>query len=200
MEGPTSCSTARSRGGLEHMSPISLSDGATRHWSTQLRRPPNAPLVHDAFSNLIRCPMGIGLALFDARIWPLRKMKWDLRQEDAPSVSIGLAQSRNVSRSKEVIIMTLMKTALLAMVVAGCGAPALAQAQETCTQQDIKLKYTEIGQLIRAELAGNLSAASQMMDQMHAIQDQMTSGEINTAQFCREYDSLIQEMRYHGGH
>lgn len=96
--------------------------------------------------------------------------------------------------------MSLTKTALLAMAIAGCGTPAFAQAQETCTQQDIKLKYTEIGQLIRAELAGNLSAASQMMDQMHAIQNQMTSGEINTVQFCREYDALIQEMKYHNGH
>ncbi len=96
--------------------------------------------------------------------------------------------------------MSLTRTSLITMAIAMCGGPAFAQAQQTCTQQDIKLKYTEIGQLVRAEMAGDLSAASQMMDQMHAIQNQMTSGEINSVQFCREYDALIQEMKYHSSH
>ncbi|WP_419759153.1 hypothetical protein [Acidisoma sp.] len=96
--------------------------------------------------------------------------------------------------------MSLTKALIITIGFAVCGGPAFAQAPQTCTQQDIKLKYTEIGQLVRAEMAGDLSFASQMMDQMHAIQDQMTSGEINSFQFCREYDALIQEMKYHSGH
>ena len=101
----------------------------------------------------------------------------------------------------EVIVVSLTKTALITLAIAVCGGPAFAQVQSTCTQHDIALKYTEIGQLIRAEMAGSLPDAAAMMDQMHAIQNQMTSGEINSVQFCREYDSLIQEMRFHtGGH
>jgi hypothetical protein len=96
--------------------------------------------------------------------------------------------------------MSLTKTAIITMAIAVCGGPAFAQAQQTCTQQDIKLKYTEIGQLITAEMGGDLAGASQMMDQMHAIQSQLTSGEINSVQFCREYDALIQEMRFHSSH
>jgi hypothetical protein len=48
------------------------------------------------------------------------------------------------------------------------------------------LKYTEIGQLITAEIGGDLAGASHLMDRMHAIQNQLTSGEVNSVQFCRE--------------
>jgi hypothetical protein len=68
-------------------------------------------------------------------------------------------------------------------------------AQAACTQNDIKLKYTEIGQLIQAEQAGDPNAAAVMMTKMHQVQDEMTSGEINTVQFCRAYDALIHQMK-----
>ncbi|WP_158802509.1 MULTISPECIES: hypothetical protein [unclassified Acidisoma] len=82
---------------------------------------------------------------------------------------------------------------LPAAAVLACMGSGLAQA--ACTQNDIKLKYTEIGQLIQAEMAGSLSNAQAMMTQMHMIQDQMTTGEINSDQFCRQYDALIREMK-----
>ncbi|MBW4022964.1 MAG: hypothetical protein HIU92_07440 [Proteobacteria bacterium] len=87
----------------------------------------------------------------------------------------------------------LAVTSLVVMSSFGIG---LAHAQ--CTQNDIKLKYTEIGKLIEAERAGNPNGADEMMAKMHEAQDQMTAGQINSEQFCRAYDALIQEMKTRG--
>jgi hypothetical protein len=62
--------------------------------------------------------------------------------------------------------MSLTKTAIITMAITLCGGPAFAQAQQTCTQQDIKLKYTEIGQLITAEMGGDLAGASHSGDEV----------------------------------
>ncbi len=82
-----------------------------------------------------------------------------------------------------------------AVMFSGLGA-GLAHA--ACTQDDIKLRYTEIGQLILAEQAGNPNAADEMMAKMHMAQDEFTSGQMNSDEFCRAYDNLIQEMKNKG--
>jgi hypothetical protein len=92
-----------------------------------------------------------------------------------------------------------MSTKLIAIASAvmfsGLGA-GLAHA--ACTQDDIKLKYTEIGKLIQAEQAGDPNAADEMMAKMHMAQDEFTSGQMNSDEFCRAYDALIQEMKTKG--
>jgi hypothetical protein len=86
------------------------------------------------------------------------------------------------------------KTIVFAFVAAfSCVGSGFAHA--ACSPHDVKLKYTEIGQLIQAEMAGSSSDAEAMTTKMHSIQGKLTSGDINTDQFCREYDSLIEEMK-----